>query len=103
MSAGAPPCPTPPAATPPAPAASAAAVYYSDVSLRALLRPHRLQRPLLSPRPSQAQDVAYYASAEKRGYLSAEVRRRRRQGRGLPARAHARTPPPFAHSSGATG
>lgn len=65
----------------------APAVYYSDLALRSMLKPSRFDRPIASPRPSRAKDVAFYASWEKRGYLSAEVRREREGGGGAP---HAR-------------
>lgn len=48
------------------------AVYYSPVALRALLKPHKYDLPMRSPRPPPRL-MAYYTAADKRGYLSPEL------------------------------
>lgn len=73
---------------------SVTAVYHNSLALRALVKPHKIDLPLKSPRPPTQRLMAYYKSAEKRGYLSPEVQlqamqRRLKQGASLEEAARA--------------
>lgn len=53
-------------------------IYYTSLALRSVLKPHKFEFPIKSPRPSPSK-MAYYTNFKNRGYLSSKLQLQRLQ------------------------